>query len=115
MKKLIYSVAAVAALCAGGAWAQADAQAGSAWRSNEDPVTIPQGNSGWSPPWGYDPGYVWPYSPLAQAYPQYRDGERIWVDPNTGGRYRVQPRSWDRDGDGVSNRRDRRPDDPRYR
>jgi hypothetical protein len=129
MKKLIYSVAAAAALVAGGAWAQgADCQAGSAWGQKPgcgatDAAPPIAGNSGWTPPYYYPEQAVVPgvaYPPFAQAYPQQvypyaSNGTQVWVDPSTGAQYSIRPRANDRDGDGVRNNRDRYPDDPRYR
>jgi hypothetical protein len=130
MKKLIVSLAALAALGTGAAFAQgsADCQAGSAWGNNctlGNPATPIAGNSGWQPPWGYDPanqGYydvppvvAQSFPGLAYGYPQYSDGTQVWTDPRTGRQYSIRPRANDRDGDGVRNNRDRYPDDPRYR
>jgi hypothetical protein len=135
MKRLILSAVAVAALSSGAVWADAECQAGSAWgakpgcgaQDQPPPATV----WGWTPPGSvqeqqrqsqaYPYGYGYPQIsqifgiPQYQALPQLRAGEQIWVDPSTGTPYRVTPRNWDRDGDGVSNTRDRYPDDPRYR
>ena len=69
-------------------------------------------------------GYVW-----SQGYWDWRNNEYVWV-PGTwvrerpgyvyhhrewrerDGRWELVRESWDRDGDGVPNRADRRPDDP---
>ncbi|MBC5765318.1 hypothetical protein [Ramlibacter albus] len=127
MNKLIYSVAAVAALFAGGAWAQADCQAGSAWGTNPgcgptNAVPPIVGNSGWTPPYYYPEQAVIPgiaYPQLSQVLPQqvypYANATHIWVDPSTGQQYSIRPRRNDRDGDGVRDNRDRYPDDPRFR
>jgi hypothetical protein len=63
-----------------------------------------------APSYGYvQPGtvYVQPGPVYVQPRPLYRDEwrERHWHD------HRYGPR-WDRDGDGVPNRHDRRPDNP---
>ncbi|MBC7601188.1 MAG: hypothetical protein H7255_00805 [Ramlibacter sp.] len=109
MTKLIVSVVALAAFGAGGvAIAQgADSQAGSAWNNNgvdygPRPGTAEYyGNSGWPPvnqiQASNDRRY---YAPNGRAYRSARD---YYASRST-------PR--DRDGDGVSNRRDRYPDDP---
>jgi hypothetical protein len=128
MKKLVLSLAAVAACACGGAWAQgADCQAGAAWGTPAgcgNPGDAPgyvynngavynngvnvYNNSGWPPansnayPYGYAvPGILgalgFPQIVQSQRYPQY------------------QASRGDRDGDGVRNRSDRYPDDPRYR
>ena len=130
MKKLIYSLAAVAALAGGGAWAQgADCQAGAGWGpppgcGNPSDNTIIYGNnSGWPPANGNVYSYSLPGVLGALGLPSVinnggyyttPDGRRVYVDPNTGAAYAQNSRSWDRDGDGISNRRDRYPDDPRY-
>lgn len=134
MKKLMLSLAAVAALASGGAWAQgADCQAGSAWGTPpgcgnpSDNTLIYGNNSGWPPANGnvYSYGYALPGVLGALGLPQVinngsvyttPDGRRVYVDPNTGIAYAQNSRrSWDRDGDGIANNRDRYPDDPRYR
>ena len=124
MKKLVLSLAAVAAFASAGAWAQgADCQAGSAWGTpagcgnpSDAPGPLYRGNdgvnvynnSGWPPansnayPYGYAvPGVLgalgFPQIVQSQRYPQYQASRN------------------DRDGDGVRNSRDRHPDDPRYR
>lgn len=116
MKKLMLSSLAALALCAssGAALADAECQAGSAWGYKEGcggpspgtpqaypPYYVPQpGNSGWPPaqqayPYGYDNRAYGPQAAPAYPYaPAARANRR------------------DRDGDGVSNRRDRFPDDP---
>jgi hypothetical protein len=107
MNKLIVSSLVAAALAAsGGVFAQAaEGQAGSAYRT-DDPNVAPgteriYGNSGWTPPTVYFDGRHYYTTPYAQrgthVYPYGR------VDRRT---------QRDRDGDGVSNRRDRWPDDP---
>jgi hypothetical protein len=134
MKKLILSLAAVAALAGGAAFAQsADCQAGSGWGTppgcgNPSDNTIVYGNnSGWPPANGnvYSYGYAIPGVLGALGLPQVinnggtyttPDGRRVYVDPNTCIAYAQNARrSWDRDGDGIANNRDRYPDDPRYR
>jgi hypothetical protein len=109
MRKLMLSVFAVAGFAAGAAFAQsgdAESQAGSAWRSNPDSVYGPvpgtaeyYGNSGWPPADQrvYD-SRSRRYGPADRSAPVYPY---------------VQPSRGDRDGDGVRNRRDRYPDDPR--
>jgi hypothetical protein len=110
MRKLMLALFAVASLGAGAAFAQggdAESQAGSAWRAPPDTAYGPipgtpeyYGNSGWPPAdqraYDYRSRSYLPYANRsAPAYPY------------------VQPSRGDRDGDGVRNRRDRHPDDPR--
>ena len=115
MKKLVLSLAAVAALAGTpGAWADAECQAGSAWGAKPgcgaaDEPTVPRLNNG-LPITLAQPGWY--------AVP-YADGNNVAypVDPRTGIAY-PQHRRYnrnDRDGDGVRNSRDRYPDDARYR
>jgi hypothetical protein len=128
MKKLVLSLAAVAAFACGGAGAQgAVCQAGAAWGTpagcghpgdapgygygnvyRNDGVNV-YNNSGWPPansnayPYGYAlPGVLGAlgFPQIAQQYPVYPQN---------------QARRNDRDGDGVRNSRDRYPDDARYR
>jgi hypothetical protein len=109
MRKLMLSVFAVASFAAGAAFAQsgdAESQAGSAWRSN--PIYGPApgspehyGNSGWPP---------------AEQQPYYDSRSRRYVpygNRSAPAYPHFQPSRGDRDGDGVRNRRDRYPDDPR--
>ena len=107
MKKLMLSALAIAALSCGTVFAQAaDEQAGSAWRPPVYNGPVPgtpeyYGNSGWTPP---------------DQLPYYVYGNRAYVPYSTGPAYPYTPYArsrTDRDGDGVSNRRDRYPDDPR--
>jgi hypothetical protein len=132
MKKLMLSLVAAAAMGAGGAaFAQdAECQAGAAWGPKPgcgDPTAAPPNSTVWpqgspyydprhdprsaqDPRHAYDPrygyydprlGYYDPrvYSPAPRVLPLY---------PNV-----AQPSRRDRDGDGVRNRYDRWPDDPR--
>ena len=52
----------------------------------------------------------------ANGRPLYRDayGNYTYTQPFGGGSYAYSGRSWDRDGDGIANARDRWPDDRRY-
>lgn len=121
MNKLMLSSLAALALCASGGAALADAecQAGSAWGYKEgcggpSPgtpqayppyyVPAPGSNTGWPPAQAGDPyGYAYGYGNRAyrpQAAPAYP-----YAAPARANRR-------DRDRDGVSNRRDRFPDDP---
>lgn len=118
MKKLMLSSLAAVALCAssGAALADAECQAGSAWGYKE-------GCGGPSPgtPQAYPPYYVpapgnsgWPAA--QQAYPYAYGYENRGYAPQAAPAYPYAPAARanrrDRDGDGVSNRRDRFPDDP---
>jgi hypothetical protein len=110
MKKSMYALAAAAALVATGAFAQADSPQ---FTGVQPGVTHPDqggyiyGNSGWTP---------------EQISGNNAAGSVLWGD----GRYiarefrqqyhsRFDRTPRDRDGDGVRNRQDRYPDDPRYR
>lgn len=72
-------------------------------------------------------GYVW-----SNGYWQYNGSQHVWVDGDwqserpgytyyqprwveNNGRWGYQGSRWDRDGDGVPNRHDRRPNDPTRR
>jgi YXWGXW repeat-containing protein/thrombospondin type 3 repeat protein len=52
--------------------------------------------------------YVWEQGHWERARPGYTYYEPRWVERN--GRWHYQPSRWDRDGDGIPNRRDRTPD-----
>jgi hypothetical protein len=54
--------------------------------------------------------HVWMQGHWVKARPGYHYREPRWVEH--GGRWNMQPGGWDRDGDGVPNRYDRRPDNP---
>jgi hypothetical protein len=111
MKKLAISLAAVLALSAGAALADADSQAGSAWNNNPNYGPVPgsaeyYGNSGWPPVQQVQP------NPYANRYyaPQYNANPAYPYNRRNNYAARATPR--DRDGDGVANRMDRYPDDP---
>lgn len=54
--------------------------------------------------------HVWIGGHWVQARPGYHYREPRWEE--RGGRHYMRPGGWDRDGDGVPNRYDRRPDNP---
>ena len=54
--------------------------------------------------------HVWAQGYWVKARPGYHYREPRWVEH--GGRWDMHPGGWDRDGDGVPNRHDRRPDNP---
>ncbi len=54
--------------------------------------------------------HVWMQGYWVKARNGYHYREPRWVEH--GGRWNMQPGGWDRDGDGVPNRYDRRPNDP---
>ncbi len=54
--------------------------------------------------------YVWTSGDLQAARPGYVYSQPQWVERS--GNWNYQPPRWDRDGDGVSNRQDARPNDP---
>lgn len=129
MKKLIYVAAAAAALMAGGAFAQGDAecQAGAAYgpKPGCDSAATPPasayygnrvyGNSGWTPEQAYGGNYgnVLPYV-LGSALGGVLLNDGRWVSSNNYAYNTPYPRTRrDRDGDGVPNWQDRYPDDPR--
>ena len=110
MKKLMYAMAATGALLATGAFAQADSPQ---FTGVQPGITHPDrggyiyGNSGWTPEQMAGNN--------AEGSLLYGDG--LYVQRQY--RQQYQPRfdrtPRDRDGDGVRNRQDRFPDDPRYR
>ena len=55
--------------------------------------------------------HVWQQGHWVKARQGYHYREPRWVEH--GGRWNMQPGGWDRDGDGVPNRRDRQPDNHR--
>jgi hypothetical protein len=57
--------------------------------------------------------YVWTAGDWQAARPGYVYQQPAWVERD--GRYNYQPSRWDRDGDGVPNRRDAAPNNPNYR
>ena len=62
--------------------------------------------------WQHDGSqYVWSSGDWQAARPGYTYVQPTWVESN--GRYAYAPPRWDRDGDGVPNRRDAAPDNPR--
>lgn len=110
MKKLMYVIAAAGALVGTGAFAQADSPQ---FTGVQPGVVHPDqggriyGNSGWTPEQmaGNNPegGVLW------------GNGRYIARDYRQHYRTRFDRTPRDRDGDGVRNRQDRYPDDPRYR
>ena len=54
--------------------------------------------------------HVWLAGHWEKARPGYHYREPRWVE--NGGRWKQRRGGWDRDGDGVANRHDRRPDNP---
>ncbi|MFY3386780.1 YXWGXW repeat-containing protein [Paracidovorax sp. MALMAid1276] len=54
--------------------------------------------------------HVWTQGHWVKARPGYHYREPRWVEH--GGRWDMRPGGWDRDGDGVPNRHDRRPNNP---
>lgn len=54
--------------------------------------------------------HVWVKGVWLRERPGYRYREPQWVD--SGGRWEMRRGGWDRDGDGVPNRHDRRPNNP---
>lgn len=54
--------------------------------------------------------HVWMHGHWVKARHGYHYREPRWVEH--GGRWNMRPGGWDRDGDGVPNRHDRRPNDP---
>ncbi|MBU0746279.1 MAG: YXWGXW repeat-containing protein [Gammaproteobacteria bacterium] len=54
--------------------------------------------------------HVWMQGHWVKARHGYHYRQPRWVEH--GGRWNMQPGGWDRDGDGVPNRHDRRPNDP---
>ena len=62
--------------------------------------------------WQHDGSqYVWSSGDWQAARPGHTYVQPTWVESS--GRYAYQAPRWDRDGDGVSNRRDAAPDNPR--
>ena len=57
--------------------------------------------------------HVWAAGDWQAARPGFVYQQPAWVERD--GRYSYQPSRWDRDGDGVPNRQDARPDDPTRR
>ena len=118
MKKLVIAALAAAATVAGGA---AFAQAAQA---PTETVQVPHpeqggyiyGNSGWTPAQIYGGSQNYPYYIGQQVIPQIITGSGALVLPQIAQAVPQYPRTArDRDGDGIRNRRDRYPDDPRYR
>lgn len=85
-------------------------------------VAQPYGNSVYVDPYGrqvhVQPNATTTYHAGYDAYgrPIYRDGNGniTYIGGSTSGNYAYSNRSWDRDGDGIANNRDRWPDDRRY-
>jgi len=124
MPKIVLSALAAAALCiTGSAFAQdggAECQAGSAWGPKPGCGAGP--SPGAANPYAdrnawVVPQAVSPYPELPQEAYAYRNrvyGANVYPE-NTRSYYRHRHgRSADRDGDGVADRHDRYPDDPRY-
>ena len=62
--------------------------------------------------WQYDGNqHVWADGSWQDSRPGYVYSQPRWVERN--GRWGYQSSRWDRDGDGVPNRQDRAPDNPR--
>ncbi len=57
--------------------------------------------------------HVWVQGYWVKARPGYHYREPRWVD--NGGRWEMRPGGWDRDGDGVPDRYDSRPNNPHRR
>jgi hypothetical protein len=125
MQKIALSALAAAALClGGGAFAQdggAECQAGSAWGPKPGCGAGPSAGaanpyadrSAWVVPQAASPSIVLPQE--AYAYHNRVYGANVYPE-NTRSYYRHgRARRGDRDGDGVPDRHDRYPDDPRYR
>ena len=78
---------------------------------------VPEPRSGyvWSGGhWQHDGSqYVWSSGDWHASRPGYVYNQPRWVERE--GRWNYQGSRWDRDGDGVPNRSDRRPDDPTRR
>ena len=78
---------------------------------------VPEPRSGyvWSNGhWQHDGNvHVWTAGDWQAARPGYVYQQPAWVERD--GRYNYQPSRWDRDGDGVPNRRDAAPNNPNYR
>ena len=126
MKNLILSTFAGAAICmgAGSALADAECQAGSAWGYKPGcggPTVGGQDVNVWSPlpqsqqqaqaqGWSTAPQQPYAYGqrPRYDGYPSMANAPSHYpyVAPT------LNPTRRDRDGDGVQNRHDRRPDDP---
>jgi hypothetical protein len=125
MQKILLSALAAAALCAaGGAVAQdggAECQAGSAWGPKPGCGAGPSTGAAnpyadqraWIVPQAVAPTTVGP--PEAYAYGNRLYGPNVYPEtPRPDYRHRRGGHR-DRDGDGVPDRYDRYPDDPRYR
>jgi hypothetical protein len=125
MQRIMLSALAATALCIGGSvFAQdggAECQAGSAWGpkpgcgAGPSPgVANPYADQrAWVVPQAVAPATVVPYE--AYAYGNRVYGPNVYPE-NTRSYYRHgRSRRGDRDGDGVPDRADRYPDDPRYR
>lgn len=64
--------------------------------------------------WQWDGNqHVWVAGNWQTARPGYAYSQPQWVE--RGGRWNYQSSRWDRDGDGVPDRKDARPDDPTRR
>ena len=78
-------------------------------------VPEPRGGYVWSNGhWQHNgSAHVWAPGDWQAARPGYVYQQPAWVERD--GRYSYQPSRWDRDGDGVPNRRDAAPNNPNYR
>jgi hypothetical protein len=125
VNKFVLSALAAAALCVGNSsFAQdggAECQAGSAWGpkpgcgAGPSPGTpMPYANQrAWMVPQDAAPAAVLPYQ--AYAYGNRVYGPNVYPDEARPHYRHGRARRGDRDGDGVADRHDRAPDDPRYR
>ena len=70
-------------------------------------VPAPRRGYVWVPGYWEWPGHrhLWMQGYWVKARPGYHYREPRWVEH--GGRWNMQPGGWDRDGDGIPNRRDR--------
>jgi hypothetical protein len=125
MQKILLSAVAAAALCVGSiAFAQdggAECQAGSAWGPKPGCGAGPSPGAAnpypdrndWVVPQAVAPATVLP--DRAYAYGNRVYGSNVYPDDARSYRRHGRARRGDRDGDGVPDRWDRYPDDPRYR
>jgi WXXGXW repeat (2 copies) len=76
-------------------------------------VPAPRSGQVWSNGhWQYSGNqHVWTSGEWQAERPGYTYSQPRWIENN--GRYGYQASRWDRDGDGVPNRQDSRPDNPR--
>ena len=115
MKRLVIAALAASSLAGGAVLAQSAQE-----NSNAQQFSVPHperggyiyGNSGWTPDQVYGGSQNYP-SYLGNQLPNIIAGSGALVLPQAVPQY--QPSRGDRDGDGVRNRADRYPDNPRYR